>query len=274
MKKIGIIGYGNMGRSIAECIRSKYALCVFDQDKNKINGLKNIAVANNLAQLVKQAEMIILAVKPQDFDRLLAELKGKIKEQLIISIAAGITTGYIQRALGKVRVMRAMPNIGAKIACSVTCLCKGSLALNQDLKKTKDLFSNIGKVGVLDEKLMNAATAISGSGPGYYFNAAELRYEEYIGNRTKFKKDFILALALAAEKVGFNKKTAKFLAHWTVIYSDLLQKKTNLSVGDLKDQVTSRGGTTEAALAILEAGGSLVNAVRAAVRRAKELSRG
>ncbi len=272
-KAVGIIGFGNIGSAIAERIKNKYRSCVFDKDAKKTEDHKDITVSASLEDLSGQTNVVVLAVKPQDFDGLLKRFKTCLKGQLIISIAAGITTAHIQRLLGNARVVRAMPNIGAKIGRSVTCICKGALATDEDIAFAIELFQQLGEVQVLPEEMMNAATAISGSGPGYYFNAVALRKNDFIKDRKKFHDDFIAELKYAAEGIGFDTKTAFFLANWTVVYSDLLLKETKLSAEELIRQVTSKGGTTEAALGVLHMGGSLVDAVKAALKRAQELSK-
>jgi len=273
-KKIGIIGFGNMGSAIAEKIKSRYEVFVFEKDAAKTKGLTGIKIAPGILQLFKQSQVIILAIKPQDFESVMAEIKDGVQDKLIISIAAGITTGYIEKFLGQARVVRAMPNLGAKIGKSVTCLTKGQFASEQDMELAKNIFSSIGVVQEFKEDMMNAATAISGSGPGYYFYAVASDPDEYKANSRKFHEEFIISLTEAARSIGFDDKSARFLANWTIEYSDLLLKQTKLPAQELAKQVASKGGTTEAALGILHKGGSLVDAVRAAVERAKELSRG
>jgi len=273
-KKIGIIGFGNMGQAIAERIKPKYDVLVFEKDAAKTKGLSGIKIVSGIPQLLKQSQVIILAVKPQDFQQVIAEFKDGAQDKLVISIAAGITTGYIEKVLGQARVVRVMPNLGAKIGRSVTCLAKGQFATKQDMELTKDIFSSIGVVEEFKEDMMNAATAISGSGPGYYFHAVATHPEEYRVNSKKFHEEFIISLAEAARSLGFDDRAAHFLASWTIVYSDLLLKQTKLPAQELAKQVASKGGTTEAALEILHKGGSLVEAVKAAVERAKELSRG
>ncbi|MDD5692494.1 MAG: pyrroline-5-carboxylate reductase [Candidatus Omnitrophica bacterium] len=273
-KKIGIIGFGNMGSAIAERIKSEYEVFVFEKDAAKTNDLTGIRIASSITQLLDQSQVIILAIKPQDFEAALAEIKDGVQDKLVISIAAGITTGYIEKILGQIRVVRAMPNLGAKIGKSVTCLTKGQFATKQDMDLARNIFSSVGVVDEFKEDMMNAATAISGSGPGYYFHAISQQPEEYKADEKKFHKEFIASLTEAARSVGFDNKAANFLASWTIVYSDLLLKQTKLPAEELARQVTSKGGTTEAALEILHKGGSLVDAVKAAVDRAKQLSRG
>ncbi len=166
-----------------------------------------------------------------------------------------------------------MPNLGARIGKSVTCICRGGLAKDEDITFATELFQQVGEVQELLEEMMDAATAISGSGPGYYFNAVASNKQGFIENRKKFHDDFIVELKNAAESLGFDSKTAHFLANWTIVYSDLLLKETKLPPEELRKQVASKGGTTEAALEVLHKGGSLVDAVKAAVKRAQELSK-
>lgn len=272
-KTVGIIGFGSMGSSLAEQIKSKYKVWVFDKDKNKTKNLRGINVADNSIDLLNKLETIILAVKPQDFNVVLNGIKNYVKGKLIVSIAAGISTAYIEKTLSNAKIIRAMPNIGIKIGHSVTCLCKGKSASNKDLEVAQELFKYVGEVEDLSEKMMDAATAISGSGPGYYFDAIESNPEEYKNNTNKFSKAFTACLKKAARSIGFSDQKAKFLANWTVVYSALLLKQTKLPPAELKKQVTSKGGTTEAALEVLHRGGTLVDAVKAAVKRARELSR-
>lgn len=261
-----------MGSAIAQQLKTDYQVWVFDQDKNKTAGLSGIKVAQDIQDLVAKSEVIILAVKPQDFGLLLGQINNSVKGKLIISIAAGIGTGHIEKALGEIRVIRTMPNIAARIGKGVTCLCRGRFASDDDLDFARELFDYVGKTLKIDEKMMNAATAVSGSGPGYFFQAVESGEEEYKNNRKEFMEEFIFSLTQAAESIGFNSEEARFLAKWTVTYSDALLSETHLSAHELKMQVASKGGTTEAALEILYKGGSLQEAVKAALRRAQDLT--
>jgi len=272
MKKIiGMIGCGNMGSAICQRLKDIYDLAVFDKDANKTDKLTDINVASNIADLVKKSDAIILAIKPQDFDNLLGDIKDYIKDKLVISIAAGITTEYIERCLGNVRVIRVMPNMPAKIGKGMSCLCKGKFATEDDLNFTKQLFANLGETLVLNEDMMDAATAISGSGPGYFYDLVQDKNIEEIA---KFAMDsFIPSLTDSAENIGFAPEQAKVLAEATTQGSISLLKEARLSPSELKKQIASKGGTTEAGLEALRKGGSLKDAVRAALKRAKELSR-
>ena len=262
-----------MGSAIGERIKARYRVIIFDKDRNKTQGVGGAEVAKDISDLVRKADTVILAIKPQDFDIILNEIKDYVKDKLIISIAAGIATRDLENRLGEIRIIRAMPNMLVRIGKGTSCLCKGRFATDEDIKFVKELFDYVGQTTILKEEMMGEATAISGSGPGYYFYWVETKPEEYKKNTAQFINKCIVELTKAAESIGFNAQQAKFLSHWTVIYSDLLLKQTGLSPAELKRRVASKGGTTEAALAVLEKGGLLVDAVRAAAERAKQLSK-
>jgi pyrroline-5-carboxylate reductase len=253
-----------MGSAIAERIKDKYAVAVFDKDTKKTVGLSGIEAAVNIADLVKSADAVILAVKPQDFGNLLSEIRDFLENKLIISIAAGITTAYIEKKLDAARVIRTMPNLPAKIGKGMICLCKGRLADNKDLIFTEKLFTPLGKTLVLNEDMMDAATAVSGSGPAYVC--------EYLESG-KSKQAFLNDFRSAAKAIGFRPQEAALLVNTTFSGTIAFLKKTKLLPLELKNQVASKGGTTEAALEVLHKGGPLSEAIKAALRRAKELSR-
>ena len=263
--RIGIIGFGNMGQAIAQRVKSGYSVLVFEKDRKKTRKLSGIKLAKNALELVNKSEAIILAVKPQDFSNLLNKLKNKTSGKLIISVAAGVSTKYIEKKLPRAKVIRVMPNLGAKIAKSVTCLSKGKFATKSDLLFAKKLFSCVGKTQLFRENQMNAVTAVSGSGPAYICFAIENKL-----NKENFMEEF----KSAAGSVGFNSSEADFLVKNTFKCTVEVLKKTKIAPGLLRQQVTSKGGTTEAALKVLNMGGSLTIAIKAALKRAKQLSKG
>lgn len=268
MKKIGIIGFGNMGSAIAERAKAEYQIIAFDKDNNKVKNLSGISIGKDVIDLVNKSEVIILAVKPQDFEPALNQIKNNIVDKLVVSIAAGITTNYIEKHLGRVRVIRVMPNMPAKIGEGISCLSKGKYATDGDLDFTKRLFSYVGDTLILDESMINAATAISGSGPAYFCD-----FIKDAGNAENKKDEFIDKLTKAAISIGFNQDEAKKLSEATINGTILLLAKLNLSCDELIKQVASKGGTTEAALAVLHKGGFLEQAVKAALQRAADLSK-
>lgn len=271
-KTIGIIGFGNMGSAIAGRIKDKYKLSAFDKDKNKIRDLSGIQIAQDLADLVSKVDSIILAIKPQDFDEVLNEIKDYTKDKLIISIAAGITTGYIEKILNRVKVVRTMPNLPAKIGMGMICLSKGKFAEIADLKFAEELFGTLGRTLTLGEEMMDAVTAVSGSGPGFFCDLiSEKSLKEIKGYA---ERSFIPSLSITALNLGFSPAQARILSETTARGTIQYLIKENLTPDELKKRVASKGGTTEAGLEVLcHDIKNLGEAVRAAVKRAKELSR-
>ncbi len=270
-KKIGVIGYGNMGSAIAARLKSRYSVSIFDKDTVKTSGLVGVSVCRSLADLVTASDAIIIAVKPQDLEPVLNEIKDYIKDKLIISIAAGITTGYLERMIGTVRVIRAMPNIGAIIGRSISYICKGRYATNNDLRLSARLFDCIGMSLIFPETLMNAATAVGGSGPGFW---GYLFDKQPSGEWERYKKDyFVPEMISAAISVGFDEKTAELTANSLTWACFMAVSVLNITPIELTRRVASKGGTTEAGLEVLGKGGTLTEAVQAAVKRARELAR-
>ncbi len=262
-----------MGSAIAERIKSKYRVFIFDKDKEKIKNLRNIQIVENPISLVESSDVVILAVKPQDFDVVLNEIKDCVKGQLIISIAAGITTRYIEKILGKVRVIRVMPNLPAMIGEGANCLCRGSLAADKDMDIALKLFKFLGTTFIFDESWMNTVTAVSGSGPGYVYDFLEREKLDYRHIPEEKIRSFSIDFKEAAELAGLNKKDASKLVDVTIRGSLATLSATDAIPATLRDKVASKGGTTEAGLNVLHDGGSLAEAIKRAVERAKELSK-
>jgi pyrroline-5-carboxylate reductase len=266
-RKIGIIGCGNMGEAIfgglSRVMEKSVNLMVSEMSaarRDEIQKRYKVIVEIDNNYLVKYSDVIILAVKPQDLESVLRQevCCGVSRSKLLVSIAAGIPTGYIERIVGKdVPVVRAMPNMPAVIGKAMTALCPGSAASKEDMKLAKEIFSAVGDVIEVEEKLMDAVTAISGSGPAYFFYLIE-------------------ALAEAAEKLGFDDKTASELSMKTAIGSSELLDNIGGDPASLRKKVTSKGGTTEAALKIFDTKKVkkiIEEAARAACKRSKELSK-
>ena len=275
MKKvIGIIGFGNMGSAIAERAKTQYKVAVFDKDIEKTKHLKGIKVFTTILELIKNSDVIILAVKPQDLDGVLGKIKDYVDNKLVVSIAAGVLTRYIEKNLGKVKVVRVMPNLPAKFGKGMSCIAKGKFVQRGDIRLVEKIFNKVGKTKVINENLMDAATAVSGSGPGFYFVSADVMRDKYEQNRNEFTEDFILYLINAAREAGFNYKDAKLLATTTGTASEYMVVNSRVAPAELGKQVTSKGGTTEAGLIELKGNPkNLTKAVKAALKRAKELSK-
>ncbi|MDD4182565.1 MAG: pyrroline-5-carboxylate reductase [Candidatus Omnitrophica bacterium] len=270
-KTIGIIGYGNMGKAIADKIKTVFDVMVFDKDKAKIDNISGVKTVKAIDSM-QEIDALILAVKPQDFEGVLGDVKAIAGTKLIISIAAGISTEYIEKILGKARVIRVMPNLLVKIGKGITALCKGKFATDKDLDFAQKIFDKTGKTLVLEEKMMDADTAFLGSGPGFHFELLshidKEKWQEFTEN------EFIPQCALSGEKVGFPKEQAELLAKLMAEGDLLLLEESKESPQALCILVTSRGGTTEAGLKELKSAvNRLPDAVEAARKRAKELSR-
>lgn len=230
MNKVAIIGAGNMGSAIVEGIWKKYRIVVSDVDKNK---LKRFNIGNNI-KAVRNADMIILAVKPQNMDSVLNEIKGVVNSnQLVVSIAAGIKTRRIEGILGKVPVVRVMPNTPLLVGMGMSAICHGRYAKSKHLRDVDRIFSTLGKVLYIKEPLMDAVTAVSGSGPAYVYL-------------------FIESLIKSASGLGLTKKDAETLVLQTLKGALALLEKSRKPPEELRRQVTSPGGTTEAALKIFQ----------------------
>ncbi len=250
-----------MGTAIISRSFKKYRIGVCEKDTARAALLKKKfrAVSLDLKTLAQTSDVIILAVKPQDMDSVLAELKSFLaSKKLVISIAAGLTSGYLEKFLGKTaRVIRTMPNMPAQIGQGLTALCKGKQATDKDLQTAVKIFSNIGQTVIVDEKLIDSVTAVSGSGPAYLFL-------------------FVECFLKAAQKTGLNSDIAQKLVDATISGSVNLYLQSKESAADLRGKVTSKGGTTQAALDVFSKGDfekMFADAVCAAKARAGELAR-
>lgn len=263
-----------MGSAIAERIKRRYRVLVFDKDVEKTKGLggKGIEAADSVASLLQQSDAVILAVKPQDFDVILNEMKDIANQKLIISIAAGIKTSHIENVLGGGKIIRVMPNLPARIGMGISYLCRGQSAKTKDLIFASRLFRTLGVVFITSEETMSTVTAVSGSGPGFWCNRASLLPKDRWRQYTEL--EFIPSYALEVEKKGFKKREARRIAEMVGWGSLATVQRWDISPAELQRQVASKGGTTEAGLKELERGGSLGDAINAAEKRAEELSRG
>lgn len=217
------------------------------------------AVADN-PSLVREADVIILAVKPQIMATVLKEIASAVDaKQLIISIAAGVPTRTLREHLPRAsRLIRVMPNTPALVLEGVTAIARAEGLRDGDLEIAQELFGAVGRVVVLEEELMDAVTGLSGSGPAYVAIVIE-------------------SLADGGVKMGLDRATAMILAAQTVLGSAKLIIETGAHPGQLKDMVSSPGGTTIAGISALEEGGvrrTFIGAVERATQRSRELGRG
>lgn len=263
--RIGVIGGGKMGGAliggmISGGLMPADALMVADTDEGRLAELAKacgVRVTADNREAVRGAELVILSVKPQNMAEVLAELSGALAPTaLVVSIAAGIATAFIEERLGKgVRVIRVMPNMPALIGEGAAALARGAFATGEDLKLARRIFDAVGITVEVKETLMDAVTGLSGSGPGYAFLIIE-------------------ALTDAGVRMGLTRDVALKLAAQSLLGAARLCLKGEKHPAELRDMVSSPGGTTLAGLKALEDGklrSVLMSAVEAATRRSAEL---
>ena len=263
MNTIGFIGAGNMGSAI---IGGMIASGNFDAkninvcDKVISNTVAAYGVnTKSFEETCVDSDCIVLAVKPAGLGDVLKQIKTlkDYNKKLYISIAAGYKLESVKNILGDVRAIRVMPNLCLKSGEGMTVICAGETCTKDDLALADKIFSSCGKTAVVKESLIDACTAINGSGPAYVFM-------------------FMEALADAAVNHGIDRETAYLLAGQTVLGSAKLMLDSKIHPGQLKDMVCSPGGTTIEAVASLEETGfrnAVMSAVDACAKKADQMSK-
>ena len=211
--------------------------------------------ASSNAELCEKTDVLVLAVKPQQMEEALKELGG-CSDKLVISIAAGVKIARIEHALPGARVVRTMPNTPLLVGRGATGIARGKLATDADADFARKLFGSSGEVVELEEDLLDAVTAVSGSGPAYAFYLVE-------------------AMVEAGVNEGLGRGDALMLASSAVRGAGEMLLRTGKEPEELRGMVSSPGGTTQAAVEVMEASGvkeTLVRAVRRAAGRSRELS--
>ena len=263
--RIAVIGGGKMGGAliqgmIAGGLVNAETVTVADTDEARLGELardcKVLVTADN-REAVRNAELILLAVKPQNMAEVLAGLTAAMfPSALVISIAAGISTAFIEERLGAgVRVVRVMPNMPALIGEGAAAIASGIHATEEDLRRTRHIFDAVGITVEVKEDLMDAVTGLSGSGPGYVFLIVE-------------------AFVDAGVRMGLSRETALKLIAQSLLGAAKLCLLGEKPPAELRAMVTSPGGTTFAGLKVMEEGKLreiLMAAVEAATKRSAEL---
>jgi pyrroline-5-carboxylate reductase len=236
---------------------SDITLCVRRPEQaDELSDRTGCPVTTDPVAAIAGSDVVVVAVKPRDVPAVLETLSGSVAEsQTVISLAAGVTIESYESRLGSVPVVRAMPNTPALVREGVTGIAAGRFAGEDDLDSAQEVLGAVGSVRVMDEVLLDAVTAVSGTGPAYVFLLAE-------------------ALTEAAMREGLSRDIAEKFVHQTIRGAGHLLTDTSKSASELRYEVTSPGGTTAAAVHVLEERGfrALVeDAVRAAAIRATEL---
>lgn len=264
-EKIGLIGVGNMGTAILEGLFFKRLaqpsqVWIFDKLSDKAREFAKkwkCHVAASAAEAVQHSGIVLLAIKPQDLPALGEAVREEFTSQhLILSILAGTPVSKLTRVFGpKPKVVRAMPNLGAKVGEAITAVTMAKPD-PRPLASAMNFFSGCGQTLKLGEKHFDLVTAVSGSGPAYFFLIMELLVSKCMLD-------------------GIPEKDAKLLAVQTALGAAHLAQASPFSPGRLRQMVTSKGGTTAAALEFLEKkkfSRTFLDAVQAALDRGRELS--
>jgi pyrroline-5-carboxylate reductase len=271
---IGFIGGGKMAEAIIRgIVKKKLAhppeILISDIDKKRLNyfesdGFKVLIVdkrfvvdtTDNNDKVARLSDIVILAVKPQNAPNVIQGIQIN-EDKLLISIAAGISIKYLEEAFPRVAVIRAMPNNPALVGAGITALAKGHRVKKEQLADAKAIFASVGEVVEVKENLMDAVTGLSGSGPAFIYLAME-------------------ALTAGGVAAGLSKRIAMKLAFHTVLGAAMAVKETGKTPGNLREMVTSPGGTTIEGLKVLQKERffiALQNAVAAAAKKSKYLSK-
>ncbi|MBI2425632.1 MAG: pyrroline-5-carboxylate reductase [Candidatus Hydrogenedentes bacterium] len=265
-KKLGFLGYGNMGGAMLEGLLelgmiTPDSATIYDAAPARMEAAAALGcrIAGSPEALARAAELLILAVKPQQMAGALESIKpGITKDTLVISIAAGVPMSAIQQGLFDwVRVIRVMPNTPYLVHAGAAGIAAGANCTAADIASTRAIFDAIGISVMVDESLMDAVTALSGSGPAYCFYLVECLVE-------------------AACQQGLDRTAAEQLAAQTLFGAGKLLAESGESPAVLRQRVTSPGGTTEAALNQFQADGFariVGRAVDAAANRSRELGK-
>jgi pyrroline-5-carboxylate reductase len=264
-KQIGFVGVGNMGEALIHGLlhghlcRPDQILCS-DTRPERLKAIREkyeVKGTSHNTEVVKQSDLIIIAVKPQIMKNVVEEIAKYLNlSKLIISIAAGVPLEAIESCAKKeLKLIRVMPNICVSVREGVSAIAGGRHALKEDLMTAKTIFDSVGKSLFIDEYLLDAVTGLSGSGPAYIFLIID-------------------ALADAGVKVGLSRDDALILASQTLLGAAKMLIETGEHPGKLKDMVTTPGGTAIAGLHTLEEGGlrtTLMNTVEVATQRSRAL---
>ncbi len=265
--KISIIGCGNMGLTYARSFLQYHKVNKNDlflvakntEHAKKLEELNLGIVVDGINDIILNSDVLILAVKPQDFSNVVSSLSNKInKETLVISILAGIKLEHLQKALSHDIIVRAMPNMPAQYGMGITVYIPSVKTNIHYLSTVENLLSTTGRTFMIeDENLLDGVTALSGSGPAYFYYIVKIMIETAI-------------------KMGFDESLASLLVKHTMHGAFHVINNSDADLETLIKKVASKGGTTEAAFEILKKNNFaeiFSNAILRAEERSKELAR-
>jgi pyrroline-5-carboxylate reductase len=262
--QLGFIGAGKLAGSVIRgLMRAKFCppsqiIASEPNESTRVTLQKetNVSVTAENAEVAEKAKVIFIGVKPGMVLSVLAELKDKLKNKLVISLAGGVRISSMEKILN-VRFMRALTNTPSAICRAATGFSRGSRSTNDDVDLVKKIFRAIGVVVEIDESQIDIVTALSGSGPAFMYTVIE-------------------ALAAGGTKLGLANDLAMELAIQTVLGAAEIMRQSKMSPEELRRMVVTPGGTTAAGLAVMEKLGtskSLIAAVEAATKRSQEMAK-
>lgn len=236
--KITVIGAGMMGSAIVKSLlKSGYSgkITAADIRPEKLREQEKLGVATSMdnRKATADADILFIVVKPSDVEKVLSEIKTETKGKIVISVAATVPLKFVKKFIPEAKIVRIMPNVGAMVQASYTAYCCDEKVTQEDKKKVKNLLSMMGICEEIDEKYMDAITALSGSGPGYLSIIIE-------------------ALMYAGLKVGLPRNIALTSSAQTVLGTGKLIIELHEHPARIKDMVTTPGGTTIEAIYELE----------------------
>lgn len=256
--KIAVIGAGMMGGAIVQSLlksgyKGKITAVDIQPEKLKEQEKLGVAVTADSKKAAAEVDIIFVCVKPTAVKTVLQQINSKVKDKLVISIAATVPLKYVKKYVPDAKIVRIMPNVAALVQASYTAYCCGENVTEKDKEKVKSLLTRMGTCEEVDEKYMDAITALTGSGPGYIAVIIE-------------------ALMYAGLKVGLPRKVAMYGAAQTVLGTGKLVMDLQEHPAKVKDMVTTPGGTTIEAIYELE-GSSVRQALMRAVEEAAKKSK-
>lgn len=257
--KIGFIGAGNMGGAILRGLLSSNFCPPQDIAVSEPQSAdREVLSYNNNPRLTRESDIILLCVKPFILPEVLNEIKSEVlPSKLFISIAAGISTQNIENILGSVPVLRVMPNTPASLGWGMSALCAGAYAAERHMQLGQDIFNSVGKTAVISEPQMDAVTALSGSGPAFFYYFTDAMIQAGIG-------------------MGLSPEAARLLACQTAAGAGQMLVQSGKPPETLISEVTTPGGTTAAGLEVLKnhhMDSIIAQTLGAAESRSKELRR-
>jgi pyrroline-5-carboxylate reductase len=258
--KIGIVGAGNMGSAFYRGLSKEFpleSLYVCDHSQEKLDALETVHASTDVNEILPKVDVVLVAIKPQNFSELMESVGKAFESKIIISIMAGISIAKIKEMTGAKKIIRAMPNLPVQVEKGVIGWVASAEVDNTEKGLVRRIFTTLGNdFSLPDESRIDAMTALSASGPAYFYFLCEMMSQK-------------------AFELGFSKEEARQIAERTLVGCASLLDSSNKTAQEWRKAVTSKGGTTEAALKYMGEKGVdklFFEAIDEAIKRSKELN--